>query len=202
MAKFIHLRNHTEYSLCSGAIKMKKLVALAKENGIPALTITDSHNMFGVLEFSEICTKAGIQPIIGCETVIDFNELLAKSTVCQTVSERESNFCKAVLIAKTDEGFLNLISLLSQSYLKRESGIKPQLEESSVKEYPSTYSILSVIPEKPPAFTTLGFTMSFDFRANFLAYTDASPAYPPILAPIPVGTINAPSFSPLYAILS
>ena len=133
MAKFIHLRNHTEYSLFSGAIKMKKLVALAKENGIPALTITDSHNMFGVLEFSEICTKAGIQPIIGCETVIDFNELLAKSTVCQTVSERESNFCKAVLIAKTDEGFLNLISLLSQSYLKRESGIKPHIKFEDMK---------------------------------------------------------------------
>lgn len=133
MAKFIHLRNHTEYSLCSGAIKIKKLVKLAKENNIPALTITDNHNMFGALEFSEICAKEGIQPIIGCETIVDFNSFLSDNIICQTVSEKEENFCKVVMIAKTDEGFLNLISLLSQSYLKRKSGIIPNIEFEDLK---------------------------------------------------------------------
>lgn len=143
MAKFIHLRNHTEYSLCSGAIKIKKLINLAKENNIPALTITDNHNMFGALEFSEICTKNGIQPIIGCECVIDFNKFLSKNAVCQTVDEREKNFCKTVLIAKTDEGFLNLISLVSQSFLQRESGITPHIRFEDLESKSKGIIVLS-----------------------------------------------------------
>ena len=62
---FIHLRNQTSYSLSEGAIKISKLVELAKTNQMPAIAITDNNNMFGALEFSIECINNGIQPIIG-----------------------------------------------------------------------------------------------------------------------------------------
>ena len=129
MAKFIHLRNHTEYSLCSGAIKIKELIKLATKNKIPAIGITDNHNMFGALEFSEACMKAGVQPIVGCELVTDFSPILGFD-----LKNKEEHFYKIVLFAKTDEGFLNLISLLSQSYLKREDGVTPHLKLDEIKK--------------------------------------------------------------------
>ena len=126
MTKFIHLRNHTEYSLCSGAIKLKKAMALSKDKNIPAVCITDSHNMFGALEFSIACCKSGLQPIVGCETIVDCsNFLFSGSRSIQTNAQKEECLCKMVLIAKTDEGFLNLIALVSDSYLNRKDGITP-----------------------------------------------------------------------------
>lgn len=143
MAKFIHLRNHSEYSLCSGAIKMKKMISLAKDSNIPALAITDNHNMFGVLEFSEICVKNGIQPIIGCEVFIDFGSLLSTNNIYQDSIEKENNFFKTVLITKTDNGFLNLISLLSKSYLNREPNIKPHIKFEDLQDRSEGIIILS-----------------------------------------------------------
>lgn len=142
MPKFIHLRNHTEYSLCSGAIRIKQLVKTAKENKIPALSITDSNNMFGALEFSIMCSGAGIQPIIGCELIIDANPLLTNSTV-QSKDKLEENFCKIVVIAKTDEGFLNLMSLLSQSYLRRQDKITPHIDLKTFSEKNEGIIVLS-----------------------------------------------------------
>ena len=138
MAKFIHLRNHTEYSLCSGAIKIKELIKLATKNRIPAVGITDNHNMFGALEFSEMCMKAGIQPIVGCELITDFSPILGFD-----LKNKEEHFYKIVLFAKTDEGFLNLISLLSQSYLKREDNITPHLKLEDIKQKSSGIIALS-----------------------------------------------------------
>ena len=65
-ASFIHLHVHSAYSLSEGAIKADKLAALALDNGMPAVALTDSANMFGALEFAEACAKKGIQPIMGC----------------------------------------------------------------------------------------------------------------------------------------
>src|SRR5580704_8819096 len=65
-ADFIHLRAHSAYSLSSGAIKVKELVALAKSHAMPAVAMTDEGNLFGALEFAQAAREAGIQPIIGC----------------------------------------------------------------------------------------------------------------------------------------
>ncbi|MGD8691679.1 MAG: PHP domain-containing protein, partial [Methyloceanibacter sp.] len=69
---FVHLRVHSAYSLLEGALKIPKLVELAKADAAPALALTDSNNMFGALEFSEAMSGAGIQPIIGCTLNITF----------------------------------------------------------------------------------------------------------------------------------
>ncbi|MCQ9154498.1 DNA polymerase III subunit alpha [Acidomonas methanolica] len=66
-ADFIHLRNHSAYSLSQGAIRVPDLAALAVEHAMPAVAITDTGNLFGALEFSQYCSNKGVQPIIGCQ---------------------------------------------------------------------------------------------------------------------------------------
>ncbi len=66
-AGFVHLRTHSAYSLSEGAIRVSELASLAKAASMPAVAITDTANLFGALEFSDYCTKAGVQPIIGCQ---------------------------------------------------------------------------------------------------------------------------------------
>lgn len=67
-ADFVHLRVHSAYSLSEGAIKADKLAGLAAfSDNMPAVAITDTSNMFGTLEFTQYCTKSGVQPIIGCQ---------------------------------------------------------------------------------------------------------------------------------------
>ena len=64
---FAHLHTHTEYSMLDGASRLDELVAAARSDGQPALSITDHGNMYGVLDFYAACRKAGINPIIGTE---------------------------------------------------------------------------------------------------------------------------------------
>ena len=60
-APFVHLRNHSAYSLSEGAIKADKLAGLAAAASMPAVAITDSGNLFGALEFSQACIGVGVQ---------------------------------------------------------------------------------------------------------------------------------------------
>ncbi len=69
-ADFVHLRVHSAYSLLEGAITTKDLTALARDNAMPAVAVTDSGNLFGALEFANTAREAGIQPIIGCQMAV------------------------------------------------------------------------------------------------------------------------------------
>ena len=69
--RFVHLRSRSPYSLLEGALKLKPLAARCAEYRMPALALTDTHNMCGALEFSNIMTGAGIQPIIGLTLSVD-----------------------------------------------------------------------------------------------------------------------------------
>ncbi|HEY5887341.1 MAG TPA: PHP domain-containing protein, partial [Acidimicrobiales bacterium] len=64
---FVHLHNHTEFSMLDGAARVGDAVAAARADGQPALAITDHGNMYGVLDFYKACRDAGITPIIGTE---------------------------------------------------------------------------------------------------------------------------------------
>ena len=63
---FVHLRVHSAYSLSEGAIKCKQLAELARRNDMPAVAVTDTGNLFGVMEFAAYAKDAGLQPIVGC----------------------------------------------------------------------------------------------------------------------------------------
>ena len=69
---FIHLNCHSAYSLLEGALPLSALVKLAAADGMPAVGVADTANLFGALEFSEKAAQAGIQPIIGCKLPVRF----------------------------------------------------------------------------------------------------------------------------------
>ena len=108
--RFVHLRVHTAYSLLEGALKLEKLAKLAKADAMVALAVTDTHNLFAALEFSEKLASAGIQPIVGATLEIDFSAL-------HTEGGEAANTSRLALIAKDAEGNANLMALSCSAYL-------------------------------------------------------------------------------------
>ncbi len=109
---FVHLHNHTEYSFLDGAIRIKNLVARAREFGMPALAITDHGGMFGAVEFYNTCLKEGIKPIIGFEAYVAPQSRLDKTKT------GEENYHHLILLARNNEGYRNLMQLSTIGYLE------------------------------------------------------------------------------------
>ena len=87
--KFNHLKLHTQYSICEGAIKIDDLKDSIKENKIKSLAISDTTNLCGALEFAEKLSKVGTQPIIG--TQINFKYFKKTNKLCKI-----NNFCNSL----------------------------------------------------------------------------------------------------------
>ncbi len=119
--KFIHLHTHSAYSLSEGAITIKQMAKLATSMDMPALAITDTGNLFGALEFSEALKEQGLQPIIGVQLKV---ALEAAQTQPQTGIRKHPSL---VLIAKTREGYANLMKLVSRSFLEAEPHEEPHV---------------------------------------------------------------------------
>lgn len=128
---FISLRNHTTYSLCKGAIKIPDLIERAVAYKMPALGIMDCQNLFAALEFSSACKKAGIQPILGCEMLVSFDDSNRKNLSNLDI---ENSLAKLPLIARNDEGYKNLMYLVSHSFLNRQNGLSPHISFKLLKE--------------------------------------------------------------------
>jgi DNA polymerase III subunit alpha len=120
---FVHLRAHSAYSLSAGAIKVKELVGLAKKHGMPALALTDAGNLFGALEFAQAAGDAGVQPIIGCE--LGFRREGDGRTVRVGPAPPPDT---VVLLAQSEQGYRNLLKLVSKSFLETQGGEPPQLD--------------------------------------------------------------------------
>lgn len=115
MTDFIHLRVHSEYSLLEGAMRGSELASACVKNGMPAVAITDSNNMFGSLELSEGLVKQGVQPIIGCQIG------LALPSPAAPVKIIQDQQAPVVLLAQSPEGLNNLRKLNSCLYMGREA---------------------------------------------------------------------------------
>ena len=109
---FVHLHNHTCYSLLDGASNIDKLVARAKNLDMPALAITDHGVMYGVIDFYKACKKQGIKPIIGCEVYV------ASHTRFDKRPHIDDSPYHLVLLAKDMTGYKNLIRLVSKAWLE------------------------------------------------------------------------------------
>ena len=118
MPRFIHLRLHTEYSLLEGAVPVKKLAGLCRDAGMPAVAVTDTNNMFAALEASETLSKAGIQPIVGCQLALKYQE--------SAPGEKSQPPAPVVLLAQNEQGYANLMKLNSCAYLDA-GGELPQI---------------------------------------------------------------------------
>tara|TARA_B100000614_G_scaffold262665_1_gene297494 strand:+ start:145 stop:3552 length:3408 start_codon:yes stop_codon:yes gene_type:complete len=131
MPQFIHLRLHSAYSLLEGAIRIKDLPRLCKAEGMPALALTDTANLFGALEFSETMAKEGIQPITGCTLPI---RLDAPEEPTRGPARREPDGT-LVFLVKDEQGYENLMKLSSKAFLEPEAGEAAQIPLERVAEY-------------------------------------------------------------------
>lgn len=133
MKEFVHLHNHTEYSLVDGCARIKKLVKKAKEEGARAVAITDHGNMYGAIKFYKECNANGIKPILGME---------AYFTEDMSIKQRGVPRYHLVLLAKTAKGFSNLMKMSSEAFV---DGFydKPRLDWSVLKKYSEDVICLS-----------------------------------------------------------
>ena len=125
---FVHLHVHTEYSLLDGANRIKDLVARVKELGMKAVAITDHGVMYGAIEFYKECKKNGIKPIIGCEMYV------APRTRFDRVANVDDTLGHLVLLAKDNEGYKNLIKLVSLSFIEG-FYYKPRIDMELLRKY-------------------------------------------------------------------
>jgi DNA polymerase III subunit alpha len=147
-ADFIHLRLHSAYSLSSGAIKLKELPYLCKAQGMPAVAVTDSGNLFGALEFSVGCAGEGIQPIIGCELAIRPPELDRSGHGARNQTGPRPPE-PLVLLAQTEQGYFNLVKLVSKAYMETADDEAPQIALAALSEYAEGLLCLTGGPDGP-----------------------------------------------------
>ncbi|ABS64803.1 DNA polymerase III, alpha subunit [Parvibaculum lavamentivorans DS-1] len=129
--KFIHLRLHSAYSLLEGAIRIKDIPKLCKANGMPAIALTDTANLFGALEFSETLAKEGIQPITGCTLPV----LLDTSDEPTRGPIRREPSGNLALLAKDERGYENLMKLSSLAFLGPDAAEPAHVTMEKVEEF-------------------------------------------------------------------
>ena len=104
-ASFVHLSTHSDHSLLEGAIRIPDLIQAARDDGQPAIALTDTASLSGALEFSVKAGQAGIQPIIGCQIMLQF-------------SAQSDEYGKVTLLATNAQGYHNLLDLVSSAHLE------------------------------------------------------------------------------------
>ena len=136
MSDFVHLHLHSQYSLLDGACHIEKLVEYVKSIGQSAVAVTDHGTMFGTIKFYNCAKKAGIKPIIGCEVYV------APRTRFDKVHKEDSSPYHLILLCENNEGYKNLIKLVSLGYTEGFYN-KPRVDIELLKKYHSGLICLS-----------------------------------------------------------
>ncbi len=113
-APFVHLHNHSDYSLLDGACRIDRLIEKAKQFGMPAVALTDHGNLFGAVEFHDKARAAGVKPILGCEVYVAHGSRLEKGNA----PTGKKAYDHLLLLARNREGYRNLMKLSSAGYLE------------------------------------------------------------------------------------
>ncbi len=123
--EFVHLHVHSEYSLLDGAIRTKKLAEKISTWPNKSIALTDHGVLYGAVEFYENCKNAGVKPILGCETYIDYDGI-------DTPGRKGRNHL--ILLAENNTGWHNLIKLIS---IANTDGFyyKPRIDFELLKKY-------------------------------------------------------------------
>lgn len=123
---FVHLHNHTDYSLLDGACEIGRMMDLAAKNEWPAIAITDHGNLFGAYQFYSEAKSRGIKPIIGCELYVTQDS--------HTVKTDANKYYHLVVLCKNEIGYRNLMELVSTAYL---DGFyyKPRIDKSKLAQH-------------------------------------------------------------------
>jgi DNA polymerase III subunit alpha len=142
---FVHLHNHSDYSLLDGASKIESLVDTAVAMGMPALALTDHGNLFGAIQFYNTARKKGLKPIIGCEIYV-----AKESREKKTGGGDQSNHL--VLLAENLTGYHNLSRLVSYGFLEG-FYYKPRIDKALLAKYSggliaSSACLKGAVPQK------------------------------------------------------
>ncbi len=124
MSRFVHLHNHTAYSLLDGALRIEDMVKKAKENNMPAVAMTDHGVLYGMIEFYRHAKSENIKPILGCELYLTTGSRFEKS--------RERYHL--ILLAENNRGYHNLIQLVSKAWLEG-FYYKPRVDKELLADY-------------------------------------------------------------------
>ena len=131
--EFVHLHNHTEYSMLDGAARIEEMVAAAKADGQRAIAITDHGNLYGAIDFYTAAKKAEINPILGLEAyMVDdrYSRPARRGKVDDTGGEVEGGrkaYSHLTLLCESDQGYRNLRELSSRAFLEGYYGV-PRLD--------------------------------------------------------------------------
>lgn len=127
--KFVHLRVHTAYSLSEGAMQVPALIHKLHSQGVAAVAVTDTANMFGGKAFSKYAKDEGIKPVLGCQFYLrnpDSDDVLKSKG-------RMLEPDKLILLVQNEEGYHNIMKLMKIAYLDNSNGIeKPQIRLSDL----------------------------------------------------------------------
>lgn len=125
---FVHLHNHTEYSLLDGMSQIDEMLDKTKELGMDAIAITDHGVMYGVIDFYNTCLKKGIKPIIGCEIYMAHRSRFDKQP------KIDADQYHLVLLAKNYTGYQNLMRLVTKTHLEG-FYYKPRADMELLRKY-------------------------------------------------------------------
>ena len=134
--EFVHLHVHTEYSLLDGANRISDLVQACKEDGQPALAITDHGNMFGAIELYQTCRDQGVKPILGCEVYI------ARDSRKKPYHRTDNPYTHLTLLARDERGYRNLLKLASLAYTEGYH-YRPRIDREALQDYAQGITCLS-----------------------------------------------------------
>lgn len=126
-SEFVHLHNHSEYSMLDGACRIPDMVDWAVENSVPAVALTDHGNMFGAWELYNKATAAGVNPIIGCEVYVAHGSR-------KTAGQEHEEPYHLTLLAEDTTGYQNLLELVSLGYTEGLNR-KPRIDMEILREH-------------------------------------------------------------------
>ncbi|MDP1707015.1 MAG: DNA polymerase III subunit alpha [bacterium] len=136
-SRFIHLHTHSHYSFLQALPKVDELVEKAKKEGMDALALTDAGNMHGAIEFYKEATKTGIKPILGVDAYLATH---SRHDPDQNTDGRRS---RIVLLAENNEGYKNLLALVTKSWTEGFSE-RPRMDKELLREH--SHGIIALIP--------------------------------------------------------
>ena len=125
---FTHLHLHTQYSLLDGCCRIENLLDTAKSMGQTSLAITDHGVMYGAIEFYKAAKKRGIKPIIGCEVYVAPRKRTDKE------KGADSRYSHLILLCENNEGYQNLIKMVSLSFTEGFYS-KPRVDKELLQKY-------------------------------------------------------------------
>ncbi len=133
--------------MLEGALPVGKIIKQAIADQAPAIAITDSNNLFGALEFAQKASKDGLQPIIGCQLDVAFGDHNDNS---RSANRRlVLDLAPLVFLASTEEGYANVVRLVSRAFLDTQSGDPVHVDASWLSDLSEDVIVLSGGPLGP-----------------------------------------------------